>query len=107
METVTTDSLATQVRNEFSDFRYVASLSLLSPLLIVHSENQPLVRSQYATSYRRDTDGSLVTTIRRCVSGPARPELTSHSAAFLTQTVKLDETSMIKFEIWDTAGQER
>ncbi|WVQ75876.1 hypothetical protein IAR50_005510 [Cryptococcus sp. DSM 104548] len=28
-------------------------------------------------------------------------------AAFLTQSVKLDENSTIKFEIWDTAGQER
>ncbi|KAK4686518.1 hypothetical protein P7C73_g3600, partial [Tremellales sp. Uapishka_1] len=28
-------------------------------------------------------------------------------AAFLTQTVTLDESSAIKFEIWDTAGQER
>jgi small GTP-binding protein len=30
----------------------------------------------------------------------------SFSAAFLTQTVQLDE-STVKFEIWDTAGQER
>ncbi|RSH78233.1 GTP-binding protein of the rab/ypt [Apiotrichum porosum] len=28
-------------------------------------------------------------------------------AAFLTQTVPLDESTNIKFEIWDTAGQER
>ncbi|RPA97406.1 ras-domain-containing protein [Choiromyces venosus 120613-1] len=28
-------------------------------------------------------------------------------AAFLTQTIALDETTTIKFEIWDTAGQER
>merc|ERR1711881_87980 len=28
------------------------------------------------------------------------------SAAFLTQTVQLDD-STVKFEIWDTAGQER
>lgn len=28
-------------------------------------------------------------------------------AAFLTQTVSLDENTTIKFEIWDTAGQER
>ncbi|CCI45927.1 unnamed protein product [Albugo candida] len=28
-------------------------------------------------------------------------------AAFLTQTVDLDEEVMVKFEIWDTAGQER
>ncbi|UZJ53065.1 hypothetical protein CBS101457_002385 [Exobasidium rhododendri] len=28
-------------------------------------------------------------------------------AAFLTQTVSLDEQTTIKFEIWDTAGQER
>ncbi|KTW26581.1 GTP-binding protein ypt5 [Pneumocystis jirovecii RU7] len=28
-------------------------------------------------------------------------------AAFLTQTLCLDETTVIKFEIWDTAGQER
>lgn len=28
-------------------------------------------------------------------------------AAFLTQTVKLNEQTTIKFEIWDTAGQER
>ncbi|WWD00741.1 hypothetical protein V866_007676 [Kwoniella sp. B9012] len=28
-------------------------------------------------------------------------------AAFLTQTVSLDENTSIKFEIWDTAGQER
>ena len=28
------------------------------------------------------------------------------SAAFLTQTVCLDDTT-VKFEIWDTAGQER
>lgn len=35
--------------------------------------------------------------------------LSSHSvpsAAFLTQTVCLDDTT-VKFEIWDTAGQER
>lgn len=29
-----------------------------------------------------------------------------YSAAFLTQTVCLDDTT-VKFEIWDTAGQER
>ena len=29
-----------------------------------------------------------------------------HTAAFLTQTVNLDDTT-VKFEIWDTAGQER
>lgn len=28
-------------------------------------------------------------------------------AAFLTQTITLDETTTVKFEIWDTAGQER
>ncbi|KAG5438867.1 hypothetical protein PCK2_000908 [Pneumocystis canis] len=28
-------------------------------------------------------------------------------AAFLTQTLSLDESTTIKFEIWDTAGQER
>ena len=28
-------------------------------------------------------------------------------AAFLTQTIALNETSTVKFEIWDTAGQER
>jgi len=28
-------------------------------------------------------------------------------AAFLTQTVVLDEATTVKFEIWDTAGQER
>ncbi|CAH7682532.1 rab family protein [Phakopsora pachyrhizi] len=28
-------------------------------------------------------------------------------AAFLTQTVKLNDSTTIKFEIWDTAGQER
>ncbi|CCH43933.1 Ras-related protein [Wickerhamomyces ciferrii] len=28
-------------------------------------------------------------------------------AAFLTQTIQLDDTTTIKFEIWDTAGQER
>ncbi|KAI0464635.1 GTPase Ypt5 [Komagataella kurtzmanii] len=28
-------------------------------------------------------------------------------AAFLTQTIQLDERTTIKFEIWDTAGQER
>ena len=32
--------------------------------------------------------------------------LCSLSAAFLTQTVCLDDTT-VKFEIWDTAGQER
>lgn len=28
-------------------------------------------------------------------------------AAFLTQTITLDEQTTVKFEIWDTAGQER
>lgn len=28
-------------------------------------------------------------------------------AAFLTQTIALDEQTTVKFEIWDTAGQER
>lgn len=28
-------------------------------------------------------------------------------AAFLTQTIALDEHTTVKFEIWDTAGQER
>ena len=28
-------------------------------------------------------------------------------AAFLTQTVSLDDNTTVKFEIWDTAGQER
>ncbi|KAF8578613.1 GTP-binding protein RAB5 [Ramaria rubella] len=28
-------------------------------------------------------------------------------AAFLTQTVQLDDATTVKFEIWDTAGQER
>jgi small GTP-binding protein len=29
------------------------------------------------------------------------------TAAFLTQTVNLDDALTVKFEIWDTAGQER
>lgn len=33
-------------------------------------------------------------------------QIFSFSAAFLTQTVCLDDTT-VKFEIWDTAGQER
>ncbi len=32
--------------------------------------------------------------------------MTSRAAAFLTQTVALDDAT-VKFEIWDTAGQER
>lgn len=28
-------------------------------------------------------------------------------AAFMTQTVQLNNTTSVKFEIWDTAGQER
>ena len=28
-------------------------------------------------------------------------------AAFLTQTIALDDHTTVKFEIWDTAGQER
>ncbi len=28
-------------------------------------------------------------------------------AAFLTQTISLDDATTVKFEIWDTAGQER
>lgn len=28
-------------------------------------------------------------------------------AAFLTQTISLDDNTTVKFEIWDTAGQER
>jgi len=28
-------------------------------------------------------------------------------AAFLTQTIAVDESTIVKFEIWDTAGQER
>jgi len=28
-------------------------------------------------------------------------------AAFLTQTICLDDATTVKFEIWDTAGQER
>jgi len=28
-------------------------------------------------------------------------------AAFLTQTIALDDQTTVKFEIWDTAGQER
>lgn len=28
-------------------------------------------------------------------------------AAFLTQTIAVDENTIVKFEIWDTAGQER
>ena len=28
-------------------------------------------------------------------------------ASFLTQTITLDESTTVKFEIWDTAGQER
>lgn len=34
------------------------------------------------------------------------PLLCAPAAAFLTQTVCLDDTT-VKFEIWDTAGQER
>ena len=37
---------------------------------------------------------------------PPSPYLLSPPAAFLTQTVNLDDTT-VKFEIWDTAGQER
>lgn len=33
-------------------------------------------------------------------------QISLFSAAFLTQTVCLDDTT-VKFEIWDTAGQER
>jgi small GTP-binding protein len=32
--------------------------------------------------------------------------ISRHTAAFLTQTVQLDDAA-VKFEIWDTAGQER
>ena len=28
-------------------------------------------------------------------------------AAFLTQTISIDDNTTVKFEIWDTAGQER
>ena len=34
------------------------------------------------------------------------PRVHTSTAAFLTQTVNLDDTT-VKFEIWDTAGQER
>lgn len=42
------------------------------------------------------------------VGAPAGDKANTHSlsAAFLTQTVCLDDTT-VKFEIWDTAGQER
>jgi len=33
-------------------------------------------------------------------------DLVCFAAAFLTQTICIDETT-VKFEIWDTAGQER
>ena len=32
---------------------------------------------------------------------------TISAAAFMTQTVQLDASTSVKFEIWDTAGQER
>ena len=35
-----------------------------------------------------------------------RPQEPTIGAAFLTQTVALDDAT-VKFEIWDTAGQER
>ena len=39
-------------------------------------------------------------------SVPVNLTLSLSPAAFLTQTVNLDDTT-VKFEIWDTAGQER
>ncbi|KAH9065897.1 GTP-binding protein RAB5 [Lactarius vividus] len=35
------------------------------------------------------------------------PHLLDNTAAFLTQTVNLEDGTSVKFEIWDTAGQER
>lgn len=46
----------------------------------------------------------LTRTVRRSTYN--MPERTHHTAAFLTQTVALDD-AIVKFEIWDTAGQER
>ena len=55
----------------------------------------------------------------RCMYCLSRPLLTGSQdqfddyrestigAAFLTQTIALDENTTVKFEIWDTAGQER
>ncbi|BAM39125.1 Rab5 GTPase [Theileria orientalis strain Shintoku] len=43
------------------------------------------------------------------IGGTAKPSthsLTNNLAAFMTQTVRLDDCT-VKFEIWDTAGQER
>ena len=44
---------------------------------------------------------SFLSCFVQCVLG-----VLMRSAAFLTQTICLDDT-VVKFEIWDTAGQER
>lgn len=52
--------------------------------------------------------GWLSTDVWGCLLSSSTPGNTAFPlpAAFLTQTVCLDDTT-VKFEIWDTAGQER
>ncbi len=54
--------------------------------------------------YQESTIGGISASL--CVYVCVCVTLFSSVAAFLTQTVNLDDTT-VKFEIWDTAGQER
>ncbi|KAJ3505642.1 hypothetical protein NLJ89_g7312 [Agrocybe chaxingu] len=59
------------------------------------------VKDQF-DDYRESTIGGAKEPSLLPVCGPH-----TKPAAFLTQTVTLDDQTTVKFEIWDTAGQER
>ena len=61
------------------------------------------VKGQFHEYQESTIGGNFInhTALTKCFT-----KLFSHTAAFLTQTVCLDDTT-VKFEIWDTAGQER
>ncbi|CAD6585089.1 MAG: GTP-binding protein of the rab/ypt [Tremellales sp. Tagirdzhanova-0007] len=68
-----------------------------------------LVRNEYS-DFRESTIGEIHSAFKN--NGPLTlpslsPAHQAQPAAFLTQTVTLNESTAIKYEIWDTAGQER
>ncbi len=63
--------------------------------------------SRLAHSLHGSSNGQLCPALTRLEDQFDDYRESTIGAAFLTQTIALDDTTTVKFEIWDTAGQER
>ncbi|RCI12365.1 hypothetical protein L249_0218 [Ophiocordyceps polyrhachis-furcata BCC 54312] len=97
------------INNRFAQFKLVllgARACLLPHFSVFHADAD--FKGESAVGKVNDENAS---TVLRFVK--VRPDQfdsfreSTIGAAFLTQTISLDENTTVKFEIWDTAGQER